>query len=127
MSKRLLYKWSTLLVLTVGVFFGVQISIAAVPKDHDFTEVSADVVCKPGELLVRFTPKVDGKQRSRAEKNQILTSLGGGALKRSYKLVPGLSLVKLPAGLTVKDALKTFNNTDGVLHLLITGEEIALR
>lgn len=116
MNKTLLYKWSTLVILTVGVFFCVQISIAAVPEGHDFTVVSADAIYKPGELLVRFAPKAGGEQRSAEEKNQILSYLGGAALKRSYKLVPGLSLVKLPPGQTVKDALKTFNNTDGILY-----------
>ncbi len=50
------------------------------------------------------------------EKSEILNSLGGGVIKRNFKIVSGLTLVKLPAGLTVKDALKTFNKTDGILY-----------
>jgi subtilisin family serine protease len=71
---------------------------------------------KEGELLVRFAPKPDGQQRSAIEKSQILNSLGGGTIKSSFKIVPGLTLVELPAGLTVEDALKTFNGADGILH-----------
>lgn len=73
-------------------------------------------VCREGELLVCFAPRPDGKQTSSAEKNQILTSLGGAALKHSFKIVPGLSLVKLPAGQKVEDALKIYNNTGGILY-----------
>ena len=71
---------------------------------------------KGGELLVRFAPKSDGKQRSCTEKNQILTSLGGAAEKRSFKIVQGLTLVELPPGQTVKDALKRFNKTKEILY-----------
>ena len=42
--------------------------------------------------------------------------MGGGTINKSFKIVPGLTLVKLPTGLTVKDALKTFNKTDGILY-----------
>jgi subtilisin family serine protease len=100
----------------VGIFCVGQLADAAPPEGHDFTVVAADAVYKPGELLVRFAPKADGKQLSTAEKKQILISLGGAALKHNFKIVPGLSLVKLPAEQTVKDALKTFNNRDGILY-----------
>jgi predicted outer membrane repeat protein len=71
---------------------------------------------KPGELLVRFAPKANGIQRNTEEKIQILSSLGGATIKRNFTLVSGLTLVKLPAWLTVKDALKTFNRTDGIFY-----------
>jgi len=45
-----------------------------------------------------------------------LSSLGGGVIRRNFKIVPGLTLVELPVGLTVKDALKTFNKTDSIVH-----------
>jgi subtilisin family serine protease len=70
----------------------------------------------PGELLVRFAPKARGIQHSTAEKNVVLSALGGGTIIRNYEIVPGLSLVKLPAGTTIKDALEKFNKTDGILY-----------
>ena len=45
-----------------------------------------------------------------------MSSLGGGVIRRNFKIVPGLTLVELPVGLTVKDALKTFNKTDSIVH-----------
>jgi subtilisin family serine protease len=71
---------------------------------------------KPGELLVRFAPKDTGMQRSAKEKNDILSTLGLGTIKREYRIVPGLSLVKLPSGQKVEDALKTFSRTNGILY-----------
>lgn len=69
-----------------------------------------------GELLIRFAPKLDGKQMTAAEQNQILTSVNGGTIEQTFKIVPGLTVVKLPAGLMVEDALKTFNETDRILY-----------
>jgi hypothetical protein len=61
---------------------------------------------KEGELLVRFTPKANGQQRTKSEKEEILSSIDGGTIKRSHeKLVPGLNLVNLPAGDTVEKVL----------------------
>jgi len=71
---------------------------------------------KEDELLVCFAPKAPGIQRSTTEKNEILRSLGLGTIKRDYRVVPGLSLVKLPSGQKVQDALKTFNRTNGILY-----------
>ena len=105
-------------ILFVGAFGLLQTvpAYAAPPEGFDFTVVVPDANYVPGELLVRFAPKAEGIQRSTAEKTQILSSLGGGIIKRNYKIVPGLSLVILPAGQTVEDALKTFNKTDGILY-----------
>ena len=110
-----LYKWVALVIVSISSLFWAKFINAAPPKGFDFT-VPADAPYEPGELLVRFAPKSDGKQRSIIEKSGLLDSLGGGIIKRNFKIVPGLALVELPAGLTVKDALKTFNRTDGILH-----------
>ena len=110
-----LYKWVALVIVSFSSFFWGRFTNAAPPEGFDFT-VPADAPYEPGELLVRFASKPDGKQRNIIEKNQILNSLGGGTIKRNFKIVPGLTLVELPAGLTVKDALKTFNRADGILH-----------
>ncbi len=68
------------------------------------------------ELLVRFSPKSKGKQRAKAEKNDILASIGAGNIKRSYHLVPGLTVVKLPGGLSVENALKRFKGKGEILY-----------
>jgi len=78
--------------------------------------IASDLVYKPGELLVRFAPKPDGKQRTLAEKNNILVSIYGGNVKHSYKLVPGLTVVKLPPDKTIEDALTTFNKSSSILY-----------
>jgi hypothetical protein len=89
--------------------------IFSAPEGHDFT-VAANAPYEAGELIVRFANKAGGAELSAAEKNEILLSLGGGSIERSYRLVPGLSVVKLPAGLTVEQALKTFNGAGGILY-----------
>jgi len=71
---------------------------------------------RPGELLVRFTPKPDARQRTISECNTVLASIGGGTVKHSYKLVSGLTLVKLPENLSVENALVTFKNVNGILY-----------
>jgi len=77
---------------------------------------AADLNYKPGELLVRFAPKADGKQRTLAERNTVLAAIDGGTVKHSYKLVPGLTVVKLPANRTVQNAIPTFKTTQGILY-----------
>ncbi|MHC4624783.1 MAG: S8 family serine peptidase [Planctomycetota bacterium] len=84
-------------------------------EDRNFT-IPADAAYKPGQVIVRFAPRGNGKQRDSAEKKQILDSLGGGTIKRNYGLVPGLSVVKLPAGASVKNVLKAFNRAKGILY-----------
>ncbi len=74
------------------------------------------MVYKPGELLVRFAPKSDGKQRTLSEKNDFLDSISGGNVKHSYKIVPGLTLVKLRENLSVEDAVPAFKSTSGILY-----------
>ncbi len=90
--------------------------ITAPPKERDFTKIQPGASYEPGQLLVRFVPKAEGKSPSIAEKNQILSSLGDPVLKRNYDLVPGLTLIKLPANQTVEQALKTFNQTSGIMY-----------
>jgi len=71
---------------------------------------------KPGELLVRFEPKLDGKQLTITQQNQLLASISRGTVKRSSKLVPGLTLVELPENLSVENALAAFKNASGILY-----------
>jgi subtilisin family serine protease len=120
MNKTWSYKWVNIVIVMVSTFCWIQITkaseISSVPEVHDFTVVAADAVYAPGELLVRFAPKANGIQRNTEEKLQILSSLGGATIKRNFTIVPGLCLVKLPTGKKVEDALKTFNNRDGIFY-----------
>ena len=80
------------------------------------SRVTGDAPYKEGELIVRFAPRPDGKSASPVDKQQILTSLGRGTIKREFSLVPGLSVIELPAGMTVEDALQAFYETEGILY-----------
>ncbi|MHC4574804.1 MAG: S8 family serine peptidase, partial [Planctomycetota bacterium] len=90
--------------------------ISSPPKGRDFTKIPPNASYRPGELLVRFAPRADGKQRAKAEKDAVLASIAGGAIKHSYQLVPGLTVVKLPEGQTVQEALKRFNAKGEILY-----------
>ncbi|MHC4575512.1 MAG: S8 family serine peptidase, partial [Planctomycetota bacterium] len=90
--------------------------ISPPPKDRDFTRIPPNASYKPGELLVRFAPRADGKQRAKAEKDAVLASIAGGIIKHSYQLVPGLTVVKLPEGQAVQEALKRFNAKGEILY-----------
>jgi len=72
---------------------------------------------KEGEIIVRFAPKANGIQRTTSERNQVLAALNAGEIERSVKLVPGLSLVKLPANLTVTDAISTLKGKSEFLYV----------
>jgi len=71
---------------------------------------------KEGELIVRFAPKAGNIQATTAERNSILSGLGGGEVKNTFKLVPGLSVVKLPDGVKVEEVLENFNKAEGILY-----------
>jgi len=81
------------------------------PADYDFTQLAAGQEFIPNHLLVRFAFKVETAQRE-----QILSALGGGQIEREYEMVPGLCLVALPEGQTVQQALLTYNGTAGILY-----------
>jgi hypothetical protein len=83
---------------------------------YNSTGAASDLRYKSGELIIRFAPKAEGKHRTLAEQNELLASIDGGTVKYSYKLVPGLTVVKLPQGKTVKDALPAFKNVSGILY-----------
>lgn len=91
-------------------------NIERVIKEHDFTKIPPGAVYKEGQLMVRFTPDSNGKSPSISNKKQILAALGGGTIEHNYELVSGLSLVKLPPGMTVEKALKKFNGKKSILY-----------
>jgi len=78
---------------------------------------AADLPYKEGELLIRFAPKTNGVQRTTDERNQILSSFNAGTVKKSVRLVPGLSVVKLPDNLKVADALAKLGGKSEILYV----------
>jgi hypothetical protein len=102
MSKgEVLCKFCALIIVVIITLGRPQIIDAVPPEGHDFTKVPAGASYKPNELLVRFAPKHTGIQRNTVERNQILTSLGEAAIKRSSKIVPILSLPEVMSLLTI--------------------------
>jgi hypothetical protein len=80
--------------------------------EPDFTNLAKDAEYSSGELLVRFDAAVKtGTQRVHA-----LAAVGGGTVAREFKLVPGLTLVKLPKGLDMQTALTRLNQTPGIRY-----------
>lgn len=97
--------YSKIIILSTIIFISV------------FSPVHAsDLPYKPGELMVRFAPKADGKKRALAECNAVLAAIDGGAIKHSFKLVHGLTLVKLPENITVESAIAKFKKVNGILY-----------
>ena len=79
-------------------------------------QVKPELEYVPGELLVRFVPKEQGRQINSAEKHNILNSLGGATVKHDFRIVSGLSLIKLPENRKVEDVLPAYNTTEGILY-----------
>jgi serine protease len=115
MSKRAIIFFSTVSLITLGMFFTVR-SYAVSPGQNTDSSVSLDLGYEQGEIIVRFKPKQDGKQQTLAEKNGVLSSINGGTVKHSYELVPGLTVVKLPPEVNVKDAVAKLNKAQGILY-----------
>ncbi len=79
--------------------------------------LAQDLNYKPRELIVRFAPKDTGEQLTKNEKQTLLTSLNAGTFKHSIMLVPGVSLVKLPEGVTVETAISKLKTAGGILYV----------
>ncbi|MFA6426746.1 MAG: S8 family serine peptidase, partial [Phycisphaerae bacterium] len=77
----------------------------------------SDMPYKEGELLVRFSPKANGSLKTKAEHNQILSSINAGEIKHSYKRIQGLTLVKLPKNSKVADALSKLKGKGEFLYV----------
>lgn len=91
---------------------------------RDFTQLAQGVTYAAGELLVRFSDEVPQAGASQA---QVLANAGGGAVARRFKLVPGLTVVKLPEGLAMGDALVRYNRTAGIRYAQPNYRQHALR
>ncbi len=98
---------------------------SSIPENYDFNAVE-NVPYKAGELIVRFGNKTTGQCINSSEKMQILNSLGGATIKHDFRIVPGLSVVKLPAGMTVESAIKQFNQSANILYAQPNYEVYAL-
>ncbi len=78
---------------------------------------------RSGELIVRFDETGYAKKPPRpaekvAARQRVLTSAGGGTVKHMLdRRVSGLSVVKLPAGVSVQEALAFYKNTPGILYV----------
>ncbi len=93
----------------------VSNTVFAAHKDNNSNTIGNSPY-KQGELLVRFARKTNKKLYSRKERDQLLSSLGAGAIKHEFKIVPGLSVVKLPPGLSVENALQKLKNKTEILY-----------
>ena len=71
----------------------------------------------PGELLVRFRAHAQGRVRTAAERREVLNVIAGARIRSSYKIVPGLSHIRLPAGVTVKEAIATLARSNDILYV----------
>jgi len=100
----------------IFIHITMQVSFAYLTVQSIETIGISGVDYVPGEILVRFAPKADGIQKTLEEKNRILSTIGEACTKHSYKLVPGLSLVKLPSGQTVEESLEKLKNKEGILY-----------
>ena len=78
---------------------------------RDFTQIARGKEFTPNRVLVRFDLGIQNAQRA-----QVLAALGGAKIAREFQLVPGLCVVDLPAGESVAQALKTFNQQPGILY-----------
>jgi len=110
-------RYTVIIVFVVSLFClnNIRVIQSASLIDHEIS-IQAGAEYVPGQLLVRFAPKEAGKQLTVSEKNQLLTTLGGSTLKHEFDIVPGLTLVKLPQGQKVMEALKIYCKTSGILY-----------
>ena len=100
--------------MSKNIFFCITIVCFAISNCFALSE---ELPYEESTLLIKFIPKADGKQKTKDERNQILSSFNAGTVKRSYTLVPGWSLVKLPEGMKVEDALPKLKGKDGIIYV----------
>ena len=70
---------------------------------------------RDGYLLVRFYETAASSTGS-AVRASVIQQAGGGSIVKMYDIVPGLALVKLPAGVDVQEARVAFQATPGVRY-----------
>lgn len=109
------------LFLTTGYFLYGEVSPCnnvhfTIPKNYDPTQTLSLSQYKEGELIICFAPKEGGIHTTIDERTAILSDIGGGVIKHTFKLVPGLNLIELPYGVNVEEVLGSFNRTEGILY-----------
>jgi len=115
MSKNSIFL-CTLVSLFVFNSANTALCLADSEDKNDWRTAARQLGYKPGELIVRFKPNPDGKRKTKAEKLSVLDSINGGTIKHSFKLVPGLSLIKLPENATVAGSLGPFRANSNILY-----------
>ncbi len=97
----------------------VLLSLTTAAAANEANELSY----KSGELIVRFdeseyAQKYPTPSEKAAARQRVLTSAGGGTVKNMLdRRVSGLSVVKLPAGVNVQEALASYRKTPGILYV----------
>gem|GEM_PF-5902956 len=86
-------------------------------RDAHIAAIDAGAEYAPARVLVRFEPNEAGTQRTLAERNAVLREAKGGTVGREIRLVPGLTVVQLPPGLSVKHALTKLADMAGVKYV----------
>jgi len=76
---------------------------------------------KSDQILVKFSdklPDMPSLKMGSKDKKKILSSMGAGdnPVHEEFDIVPGLSVVKLPPGVSVEDAITKLNKTKGVIY-----------
>jgi subtilisin family serine protease len=67
------------------------------------------------QILVRFSPNPSGSTKTKAEHNRILAIANAGQVKREFKKVSGLTVIKIPQGRTVTDVLNRLSGRKEIL------------
>jgi subtilisin family serine protease len=72
---------------------------------------------KPGQVLVRFVPGTETMSLAKEmQQEKVSANVPGAEIIRQFSSVPGLSLVQIPEGVTVEEALESFNQRQDVLY-----------
>ena len=95
-----------------GVLAGLP---AAAAVEADLTTVSGEAY-EPGRLIVRFGRRADGAALSVQEENAVVRAGGGVQVRERFELVPGLSVVELPSGVSVEQGVRDFSKMAGVVY-----------
>ncbi len=70
-----------------------------------------------GQVLVRFQTSGKKQLLKKSFQEAVLSESGQAVVERQYSLIPGLSLVQLPAGMTVEEAIQTYRPMEEVLYI----------
>ena len=105
-------------VASISTVKNLSANLPAAPQKMIFdVQESLMQEYKPGQLLVRFAPdKAMAYPSKETQKDKLLESVPDVSVVEQFKFVPGLSLIELPEGVSVSDALESLNARDDVLY-----------